>query len=155
MHDDLVDAVRWAVGAGVADAKRVAIYGGSYGGYAALVGMTFTPDVFACGVAVVAISNRVTFYETIPAYWKLSVMPLFHKYVGDPAVAEDRRRLEAKSPLFKADRVQRPLLLIHGAKDARVNVRESEQMVAALRTSRPSRCLGRNVEKSKSDPVLA
>lgn len=133
MHDDLIDAVRWAVGAGVADAKRVAIYGGSYGGYAALVGMTFTPDVFACGVAVVAISNLVTFYETVPAYWKLSVMPLFHKYVGDPRIAEDRRRLEGKSPLFKVDRVQRPLLLIHGARDARVNVRESEQMVKALR----------------------
>ena len=133
MHDDLIDAVRWAVGRGVADSKRVAIYGGSYGGYAALVGMTFTPDVFACGVAVVAISNLVTFYETVPAYWKLSVMPLLHKYVGDPAVAEDRRRLEAKSPLFKVDRVERPLLLIHGARDVRVNVRESEQMVEALR----------------------
>lgn len=135
MHDDLLDAVQWAVRTGVADARRVAIYGGSYGGYAALVGMTFTPDVFACGVAIVAISNLVTFYETVPPYWKLSVMPLFHKYVGDPTVAEDRRRLEAKSPLFKADQVQRPVLLIHGAKDARVNVRESEQMVAALRNA--------------------
>jgi dipeptidyl aminopeptidase/acylaminoacyl peptidase len=133
MHDDLVDAVTWAVRQGVADARRVAIYGASYGGYAALVGMTFTPDVFACGVAVVAISNLVTFYETVPAYWKLSVMPLFHRYVGDPTVADDRRRLEAKSPLFKADQVQRPLLVIHGARDPRVNVRESDQMVAALR----------------------
>jgi len=133
MHDDLIDTVRWAVAAGVADARRVAIYGGSYGGYAALVGMTFTPDVFACGVAVVGISNLVTLYEKVPPYWKLTWVPLFHKYVGDPSRAEDRRRLEEKSPLFKADQVQRPLLLIHGARDTRVNVRESEQMVAALR----------------------
>jgi dipeptidyl aminopeptidase/acylaminoacyl peptidase len=133
MHDDLIDAVRWAVARGVADSTRVAIYGGSYGGYAALVGMTFTPDEFACGVDVVGISNLVSFYETVPPYWKLTAMPLFHKYVGDPTRPEDRRRMEAKSPLFKADQVQRPLLIIHGARDTRVNVRESEQMVAALR----------------------
>src|SRR5439155_563251 len=77
MHDDLIDAVRWAVAGGVADPARVAIYGGSYGGYAALVGMTFTPDVFACGVDVVGISNLISFYETVPPYWKSSVMPLF------------------------------------------------------------------------------
>ena len=133
MHDDLIDAVRWAVTRGIADPARVAIYGGSYGGYAALVGMTFTPDLFACGVDVVGISNLVSFYETVPPYWKLSVMPLFLKYVGDPSHPEDRRRLEEKSPLFKTDQVKRPLLIIHGARDARVNVRESEQMVAALR----------------------
>lgn len=133
MHDDLIDAVRWAVTGGIADPARVAIYGGSYGGYASLVGMTFTPDVFACGVDIVGISNLLTFYEKVPPYWKLTVMPLLHKYVGDPNRPEDRRRLEAKSPLFKVDQVQRPLLIIHGAQDTRVNVRESEQMVAALR----------------------
>jgi dipeptidyl aminopeptidase/acylaminoacyl peptidase len=133
MHDDLVDAAAWAARRGVADPARVAIYGGSYGGYAALVGMTFTPEVFACGVATVPISNLVSFYETVPPYWKLSVMPFFHKYVGDPTHPEDRRRLEAKSPLFRAEAVRRPLLIIHGARDARVSVRESEQMVAALR----------------------
>ena len=133
MHDDLIDAVRWAVRAGVADPGRVAIYGGSYGGYASLVGMTFTPTEFACGVAIVGISNLVTFYETVPPYWRLGVMPLLHKYVGDPARPEDRRRLEAKSPLFKAHQVEHPLLIIHGAMDTRVNVRESEQMVAALK----------------------
>ena len=132
MHDDLIDAVRWAVSTGVADPARVAIYGASYGGYASLVGMTFTPQEFACGVAIVGISNLVTFYETVPPYWQLGVMPLFHKYVGDPTRPEDRRRLEAKSPLFRAHEVQRPLLIIHGARDVRVNVRESEQMVAAL-----------------------
>jgi len=125
--------VRWAVRAGVADPARVAIYGGSYGGYASLVGMTFTPTEFACGVAIVGISNLVTFYETVPPYWRLGVMPLLHKYVGDPARPEDRRRLEAKSPLFKAHQVEHPLLIIHGAMDTRVNVRESEQMVAALK----------------------
>ena len=133
MHDDLVDAVRWASEAGIADPKRVGIYGGSYGGYASLVGMTFTPDVFACGVAVVPISNLVSFYEKTPAYWKLSVLPLWRKYVGDPARPEDRARLEAKSPLFKADQVKGPILLIHGAQDVRVNVRESDQMAEALR----------------------
>jgi len=133
MHDDLIDAVRWAVASGIADPARVAIYGGSYGGYAALVGMTFTPDVFACAVDIVGISNLVSFYETVPPYWKVGVMPLFHKYVGDPSRPEDRRRMEAKSPLFRVDQVKRPLLVIHGAKDTRVNVRESEQMVAALR----------------------
>jgi dipeptidyl aminopeptidase/acylaminoacyl peptidase len=133
MHDDLIDAVHWAVQAGIADRQRVAIYGGSYGGYAALVGMTFTPEVFACGVAVVAVSNWVSLYETAPPYWKLQWVPLFHKYVGDPRRPEDRRRLEAISPLFKADQARRPILMIHGAADSRVSVRESEQMVAALR----------------------
>ncbi|MGH7324154.1 MAG: S9 family peptidase [Candidatus Rokuibacteriota bacterium] len=133
MHDDLIDAVQWAVQAGVADPRRVAIYGGSYGGYAALVGMTFTPDVFACGVAVVAVSNWVSLYESAPPHWKLTWVPLFHKYVGDPRRPEDRRRIEEKSPLFKVQQVKRPILMIHGAQDSRVSVHESEQMVAALR----------------------
>jgi len=135
MHDDLVDGVRWAVARGVADPARVAILGGSYGGYAALVGMTFTPDVFACGVSIVGISNLVTFFEKIPAYWKLTYVPRFLKYVGDPSTPEGRRRLEEKSPLFRVDRVRGPILLIHGARDARVNVRESEQMAAGLRAA--------------------
>jgi len=133
MHDDLVDAVRWAMAEGIAEPRRVAIYGVSYGGYASLVGMTFTPDLFACGVAVVPISNLLTFYETVPPYWKSTYVPRFHKYVGDPSRPEDRRRLEKKSPLLKADRVKGPVLLIHGARDSRVNVRESEQMAEALR----------------------
>jgi dipeptidyl aminopeptidase/acylaminoacyl peptidase len=132
MHDDLIDGVRWAVAAGLADATRVAIYGASYGGYSALVGMTFTPEVFACGVSVVGMSNLVTLLEDAPPHWKL-IMPLFHKYVGDPARPEDRTRLEARSPLFRARHVRRPILIIHGARDERVKLRESEQMVAALR----------------------
>lgn len=131
MHDDLIDGVRWAVAAGIADPARVAIYGGSYGGYSALVGMTFTPDVFACGVSSVGMSNLVTLLESAPPHWKLW-MPLFHKYVGDPSRPEDRARLEAKSPLFRARDAQRPILIIHGANDQRVKLRESEQMVEAL-----------------------
>jgi dipeptidyl aminopeptidase/acylaminoacyl peptidase len=134
MHDDLIDGVRWAVAAGLADPARVAIYGGSYGGYSALVGMTFTPDVFACGVSVVGMSNLVTLLENAPVHWKLW-MPRFHKYVGDPARPEDRARLEAKSPLFRARDVTRPILLIHGARDERVKLRESEQMAEALQAA--------------------
>lgn len=133
MHDDLIDALGWAVGEGIADPARVAIYGGSYGGYAALVGMTFTPEVFACGVDVVGISNLVSFFDSIPPYWKLTYAPLFLKYIGDPYTPEGRNRLEAKSPLFKVSQVRRPILVIHGANDPRVTVKESEQMVAALR----------------------
>jgi dipeptidyl aminopeptidase/acylaminoacyl peptidase len=132
MHDDLVDAVGWAVKRGVADPKRVAIYGGSYGGYAALVGMTFTPEVFTCGVSVVGMSNLVTLFETIPPYWKLTYVPRFLKYIGDPYTREGRKALEARSPLFKVERVQGAILLIHGTRDSRVNVRESEQMARAL-----------------------
>jgi dipeptidyl aminopeptidase/acylaminoacyl peptidase len=133
MQDDIVDAVAWAVNRGIADPARVAIYGGSYGGYAALVGMTFTPDVFACGVAFSGISNLVTSFENVPPYWKLSFLPWMLKYMGDPGRPSDRARLEARSPLFKAERVRGPLLLIHGARDQRVRLAESEQMVEALR----------------------
>lgn len=132
MHDDLVDAVRWAVNEGVAAPGRVAIYGGSYGGYAALVGMTFTPDVFACGVDVVGISNWLTFFDTVPPYWRLGVLPLYDKCVGNPGRPEDRRRLEAISPIFRVDRVKGPILIIHGAKDPRVGVGQSIEMAKAL-----------------------
>jgi dipeptidyl aminopeptidase/acylaminoacyl peptidase len=135
MHDDLIDGVRWAVERGIADPARVAISGGSYGGYATLVGLTFTPDVFACGVSVVGMSNLVTLYENMPPYWKLSFAPRFRKYVGDPSRPEDRQRLEAKSPLFRADHVKRPVLIIHGANDVRVKLSESEQMVTALKAA--------------------
>src|SRR5438132_2001880 len=131
MHDDLIDGVRWAMAAGIADPARVAIYGGSYGGYSALVGMTFTPDVFACGVSMVGTSNLVTLLENAPPHWKLW-MPLFYKYVGDPSRPEDRARLEARSPLFRARDARRPILIIHGANDQRVRLREAEQMVEAL-----------------------
>jgi dipeptidyl aminopeptidase/acylaminoacyl peptidase len=134
MHDDLLDAVDWAVARGVADRRRVAIMGWSYGGYATLVGLTFTPEVFACGVDIVGVSNLVSQLETRHTYWTWHMLrPFWHKYAGDPARPEDRRRLEAKSPLFRADRVQRPLLIAHGANDPNVKQLESDQMVEALR----------------------
>jgi len=130
MHDDLLDAVAWAVGQGIADPGRVAIMGGSYGGYAALVGATFTPDLFACAVAAVAPSNLVTFIETVPPYWS-SMLSVLHKRVGDPVT--DREFLESRSPLFKVDAIRIPMLIAHGANDPRVKQAEAEQIVAAMK----------------------
>jgi dipeptidyl aminopeptidase/acylaminoacyl peptidase len=133
MHDDLVDAVQWAVGEGIADPARVGIYGGSYGGYAALVGVTFTPDLFAAGVSVVGPSNLVTLIESFPAYWKPLLAGSWYRYVGDPSDPAQRKDLEARSPLFRADRIRAPLLVVQGANDPRVTKRESDQIVEALR----------------------
>jgi dipeptidyl aminopeptidase/acylaminoacyl peptidase len=130
MHDDLIDAVRWAVREGYADARRVAIYGGSYGGYAALVGAAFTPDVFACAVDVVGPSNLVTLLRSLPPSWGPR-MKMFAVRVGD--VEKEEEFLRSRSPLFKADKIQIPLLIAQGAKDVRVKPAESEQIVAALR----------------------
>jgi len=130
MHDDLVDAVRWAVDEGVADTERVAIYGGSYGGYAALVGATFTPDLFRCAVDVVGPSSLITLIQTIPPYWS-TLLATFHQRVGNPATEEEF--LRSRSPLFYVDRIKIPLLIAQGANDPRVKQSESEQIVAALR----------------------
>lgn len=131
MHDDLLDAVEWAVAQGVADRSRIAIYGGSYGGYAALAGAAFTPDVFCCAVDIVGPSNICTLIESIPPYWA----PLMHQFrirVGD--IEAEREFLEARSPLFKADEIRIPLLIAQGANDPRVKQAESEQIVEALRS---------------------
>jgi dipeptidyl aminopeptidase/acylaminoacyl peptidase len=134
MHDDLIDGVRWAIAKGIADPRRVAIMGASYGGYATLVGLTFTPEVFACGVDFFGPSNLVSLLEARPAYWTWSFFqPYYRKYYGEVTQPDDRRRLESQSPLFRADRVQRPLLVIHGANDPNVRKQESDQMVEALR----------------------
>lgn len=130
MQDDLVDAVRWAVERGVADPERVAIYGGSYGGYAALAGATFTPDLFRCAVAVVGPSNLLTFIESIPPYWS-SYLAMLHERVGHPE--RDAEFLRSRSPLFHVDRITIPLLVAQGANDPRVKRAESEQVVAAMR----------------------
>jgi dipeptidyl aminopeptidase/acylaminoacyl peptidase len=130
MHDDLVDAVRWAVERGIADPKRVAIYGGSYGGYAALVGATFTPDLFRCAVDVVGPSNLITLIQTIPPYW-FTLLATFHERVGNPDT--EAEFLKSRSPLFYVDRIKIPLLIAQGANDPRVKRSESEQIVAALR----------------------
>ncbi|MBX3376105.1 MAG: S9 family peptidase [Phycisphaeraceae bacterium] len=132
MHDDLIDAVDWAVRTGVADREKVAIVGGSYGGYAALVGLTFTPDVFACGVSVVGPSNLVTLLESIPEYWKPG-MAMWRTRVGDVSTPEGREFLLSRSPLKLVDRIRKPLLIGHGANDPRVKLAESDQIVAAMK----------------------
>jgi dipeptidyl aminopeptidase/acylaminoacyl peptidase len=132
MHTDLIDGVDWAVAKGIADPQKIAIFGGSYGGYATLVGLTFTPDIFACGVDVFGVSNLITFMQSVPKYWK-NWMPYWYKYVGNPNDPEDRRRMKAKSPLFRVDQIKRPLLIIQGAHDARVKQQESDQIVTAMR----------------------
>lgn len=130
MHDDLLDAVDWAVAQGIADADRVGIFGGSYGGYAALVGATFTPERFACAVDLVGPSNLITLIESVPPYWE-PMIAQFHERVGDPTTERDL--LWERSPLSRADEVSIPLLIAQGANDPRVKQAESEQIVAALR----------------------
>ena len=131
MHNDLIDAVDWAVKEGIADKNKIAIMGGSYGGYATLVGMTFTPDVFACGVDIVGPSNLVTLLETIPPYWK-PMLEMFTSRVGDHRTVEGRKFLESRSPLTFVDKINKPLLIGQGANDPRVKQTESDQIVKAM-----------------------
>ncbi|NVM75694.1 dipeptidyl aminopeptidase/acylaminoacyl peptidase [Duganella sp. SG902] len=131
MHDDLLDAVDWAVKRGVTSADKVAIMGGSYGGYAALAGVAFTPTTFACGVDIVGPSNLFTLLQTIPPYWEAGKQQ-FYKRMGDPTTDEGKALLKERSPLNYAANIQRPLLIGQGANDPRVNVRESEQIVDAM-----------------------
>jgi dipeptidyl aminopeptidase/acylaminoacyl peptidase len=131
MHDDLLDAVNWAVGRGTADREKVAILGGSYGGYAALAALTFTPEVFACAVDIVGPSNLRTLIASIPPYWK-PMRALFDVRMGNVDDPEDAALIEAASPLFRADKIVRPLLIGQGANDPRVKQAESEQIVAAI-----------------------
>jgi len=130
MHNDLVDGVRWAIDEGHADPKRVAIYGASYGGYAALVGATFTPDLFCCAVDMVGPSNLVTLLRSIPPYWA-TFRATLHRRVGDPDQEEEF--LKSCSPLFKADQIRIPILIAQGANDPRVKQAESEQIVDAMK----------------------
>jgi dipeptidyl aminopeptidase/acylaminoacyl peptidase len=130
MHDDLIDAVQWAVSQGYADPKRVAIFGGSYGGYAALVGATFTPEVFACAIDIVGPSNLVTLLRSIPPYWA-PMRKMFSVRVGD--VDREEEFLKSRSPLYKAEQIRIPMLIAQGANDPRVKQAESEQIVAAIR----------------------
>src|SRR2546430_6878047 len=132
MHGDLLDALDYVVEQGWVDRKQVAIYGGSYGGYAALVGATFTPDVFACAVDIVGPSNLVTLLKSIPPYWE-PMKKIFVLRVGDPD--KDKEFLESRSPLFKADQIRIPMLIAQGADDPRVKQAEAEQTVAAIRNA--------------------
>jgi dipeptidyl aminopeptidase/acylaminoacyl peptidase len=132
MHDDLVDAVNWAVDNRIADKSKVAIMGGSYGGFATLVGLTFTPDVFACGVDIVGPSRIVTLFETIPPYW-IAGLNMFKQRVGDHTTEEGRRFLDSRSPLTHVDKIKKPLLIGQGANDPRVKQSESDQIVKAMK----------------------
>ncbi|MCD4845472.1 MAG: S9 family peptidase [Methanosarcinales archaeon] len=131
MHDDLIDAVNWTVQEGIADPDRVAIMGGSYGGYATLWGMTNTPDTFACGVNLVGISNLTSFFETIPPYWQPRI-ELYATRIGDARTEEGRAFLTKRSPLTYVDRIEKPLLVSQGANDPRVKQAESDQIVQAM-----------------------
>jgi dipeptidyl aminopeptidase/acylaminoacyl peptidase len=132
MQDDITDGVDWLVEKGIADKDRVAIYGASYGGYATLAGMAFTPDIYACGVDYVGVSNLFTFMGTIPPYWE-PYKKMMYEMVGDPENAEDSLMLRSASPVFHADKITAPLFVAQGAQDPRVNVDESDQMVAAMK----------------------
>jgi dipeptidyl aminopeptidase/acylaminoacyl peptidase len=133
MHNDLLDAVNWAVDHKVAQKDKVAVMGGSYGGYATLVGLTFTPDVFACGVDIVGPSNIVTLLSTIPPHWA-PAMRLFTTRVGDTSTEVGKAFLLERSPISRVDAIRRPLLIGQGANDPRVKQRESDQIVAAMKS---------------------
>jgi dipeptidyl aminopeptidase/acylaminoacyl peptidase len=131
MHDDLIDAVNWAVDEGIAPRDKVAIMGGSYGGYATLVGLTYTPDVFACGVDIVGPSSLVTLLQNVPEYW-IPFMPVMKVRVGDVDTEEGRAELLKRSPLSLVDKIKRPLLIGQGANDPRVTQLEADQIVKAM-----------------------
>ncbi|BBD65019.1 peptidase S9 prolyl oligopeptidase [Nostoc commune NIES-4072] len=129
MHDDLIDSVNWLIEKGISDPQKIAIMGGSYGGYATLVGLTFTPEIFAAGVDIVGPSNLITLIETIPPYWEPLKAMLYHR-IGNLETEEEF--LKSRSPLFFADRIQKPLLIGQGANDPRVKQSESDQIVNAM-----------------------
>jgi dipeptidyl aminopeptidase/acylaminoacyl peptidase len=130
MQDDITDGVKWLIDQGIADPKKVAIYGGSYGGYAVLEGLTKTPDLYAAGVDYVGVSNLFTFMKTVPPYWK-PFLEMMYEMVGNPE--KDKTLFEANSPALNADRIKSPLFVAQGAKDPRVNINESNQIVEALK----------------------
>lgn len=139
MQHDISDGVAWLIDQGIADPDRVAIFGGSYGGYATLAGLAFTPELYAAGISYVGPSNIITLLNSIPPYWA-AIRNIFNVRVGDPEDPEDRQRLMEQSPLFSAEKITAPLLVVQGANDPRVKKRESEQIVVALRE------MGRGVE---------
>lgn len=130
MQNDLTDAAHWLIDLGIADPERIAIYGGSYGGYASLAGLTFTPDLYACGIDYVGPSNLFTLMETLPPYWETEKEE-FYMMVGDPV--RDYKLLRKVSPVFHADKIKAPLFVVQGANDPRVKKAESDQIVKALR----------------------
>ena len=139
MQDDITDGVNYLVEKGIVDPDRVAIFGGSYGGYATLAGLAFTPDLYAAGVDYVGVSNLITLLKSIPPYWE-TARNFFNEHVGDPDDPEDAERMKRQSPLFSAEKITAPLLVVQGANDPRVKKAESDQIVVAMRD------LGREVE---------
>jgi dipeptidyl aminopeptidase/acylaminoacyl peptidase len=132
MQDDITDGVEYLKRDGIADPDKIAIFGGSYGGYATLAGLAFTPDLYAAGVDYVGVSNMLTFLNSIPPYWE-TARKFLNEQVGDPENPEDLDRLKATSPLFSADKIEAPLLVVQGANDPRVKKAESDQIVIAMR----------------------
>jgi dipeptidyl aminopeptidase/acylaminoacyl peptidase len=139
MQHDITDGVKYLIDEGIADAERIGIYGGSYGGYATLAGLAFTPELYTAGVSFVGPSNIITLINSFPAYWA-PVIKIWTLRVGDPDDPDDRQRLIEQSPLFSAHQIQTPLLVVQGANDPRVTQHESDQIVVAMRD------LGRHVE---------
>ena len=131
MQDDITDGVEWLIDEGIADPERIGIYGGSYGGYATLAGLTFTPELYTCGVDYVGVSNIFTWLEAFPPYWK-PFLEMVYEMVGNPET--DKEMLEAVSPFFHVDKIQVPLLVAQGANDPRVKQEESDQIVEALKS---------------------
>jgi dipeptidyl aminopeptidase/acylaminoacyl peptidase len=132
MHDDLIDAVNWAVERKISDAEQIAIMGGSYGGYATLVGLTFTPDTFACGVDIVGPSNLITLINSFPAYWRPSLEGNWFTFVGDPEKEDEKADMYNRSPIARVADIKSPLLIGQGQNDPRVTKSESDQIVAAM-----------------------
>jgi len=130
MHLDLVDAVQWAIKEQITAKNKVCIYGGSYGGYAALVGATFTPDLFQCAIDIVGPSNLISFIKSVPPYWS-SYLAMLQKRIGHPDTEVEF--LKSRSPLYKVDQIKIPMLIAQGANDPRVVQAESEQIVAAMK----------------------
>ena len=132
MQDDITDGVNWLIEEGIGNKERISIYGGSYGGYATLAGITLTPDVYACAIDYVGVSNLFTFMNTIPPYWE-PYRAMLYEMVGNPEDPTDKKRMEATSPVFHVDKIKVPLLIAQGAKDPRVAQAESDQVVEALK----------------------
>jgi len=130
MQDDITDGVQWLIDKGIADKERVAIYGGSYGGYATLQGLVKDPDLYAAGVDYVGVSNMFTFMQTIPPYWK-PMLEMFYEMIGNPK--SDSALLASVSPALNSDKIKAPLFIAQGANDPRVNKAESDQVVEALK----------------------
>ena len=130
IQDDITDGVHWLIDQGIADPERIGIYGGSFGGYATLAGVAFTPDLYACGVDYVGVSNLFTLLKTIPPYWE-PMREMLYEMVGHPE--KDKELYERVSPLFHADKITVPMLVAQGANDPRVNIQESDQIVEALK----------------------